>query len=215
MDDRVIGHHRHGHVRGVGRDAGVARAQDREHPVRSPDRRSSREPGSRLLQGVATLRKYTQRVRCSRLPAVVAALRSWVEAPARMACGKRRIARPHDADGAQGRCSWRWRRSAGRRRPARSMRVEPEAVDVDDAVGQLHPELHEVDEGRSAGEEAHAGALLGRRRAAAAAMAAERSAARVRLKDCMVSAPPIQRGEPAGSPRRCSDRRRSDRCCRS
>ena len=43
-------------------------------------------PGSRLLQGMAVSRKYTQRVRCSRLPAVVAMLRSWAEAPARMAC---------------------------------------------------------------------------------------------------------------------------------
>src|SRR2546423_800407 len=43
-------------------------------------------PGSRLLQGMAVSRKYTQRVRWSRLPAVVAMLRSWVDAPARMAC---------------------------------------------------------------------------------------------------------------------------------
>jgi len=33
-------------------------------------------PGSRLLQGMAVSRKYTQRVRWSRLPAVVAMLRS-------------------------------------------------------------------------------------------------------------------------------------------
>ena len=33
------------------------------------------EPGSRLLHGIAVSRKYTQRVRCSRLPAVVAMLR--------------------------------------------------------------------------------------------------------------------------------------------
>ena len=45
-------------------------------------------PGSRLLQGMAVSRKYTQRVRWSRLPAVVAMLRSWVEAPERMACDK-------------------------------------------------------------------------------------------------------------------------------
>src|ERR671930_308124 len=43
-------------------------------------------PGSRLLQGMAVSRKYTQRVRCRRLPAVVAMLRSWAEAPARIAC---------------------------------------------------------------------------------------------------------------------------------
>src|SRR6202162_5218186 len=42
--------------------------------------------GSRLLQGIAVSRKYMQRVRWSRLPAVVAILRSWAEAPARRAC---------------------------------------------------------------------------------------------------------------------------------
>jgi len=45
-------------------------------------------PGSRLLQGVAVSRKYTQRVRCSRLPAVVAMFRSCVEAPLRIACDR-------------------------------------------------------------------------------------------------------------------------------
>src|SRR5437870_11377814 len=43
-------------------------------------------PGSRLLQGIAVSRKYTQRVRCRRLPAVVAMLRSWADAPFRIAC---------------------------------------------------------------------------------------------------------------------------------
>src|SRR5437773_10013193 len=40
-------------------------------------------PDSRLLQGIAVSRKYTHRVRCSRLPAVVAILRSCADAPAR------------------------------------------------------------------------------------------------------------------------------------
>src|SRR5882724_1216708 len=43
-------------------------------------------PGSRLLQGMAVSRKYMQRVRCSRLPAVVAKLRSWADAPDSRAC---------------------------------------------------------------------------------------------------------------------------------
>src|SRR5258705_6279987 len=47
-----------------------------EHPV----------PGSRLLQGIAASRKYMHRVRCSRLPAVVAILRSCADAPLRIAC---------------------------------------------------------------------------------------------------------------------------------
>src|SRR3977135_2807606 len=43
-------------------------------------------PGSRLLQGIALSPKYAQRVRWSRLPAVVAILRSCDDAPARRAC---------------------------------------------------------------------------------------------------------------------------------
>src|ERR1700736_1821399 len=43
-------------------------------------------PGSRLLQGIAVSRKYMQRVRCSRLPAVVAILRSCADAPLTIAC---------------------------------------------------------------------------------------------------------------------------------
>src|SRR5258706_4704092 len=38
-------------------------------------------PGSRLLQGMAVSRKYTHRVRCRRLPAVVALLRGLAHAP--------------------------------------------------------------------------------------------------------------------------------------
>src|SRR5207245_2784880 len=43
-------------------------------------------PGARLLQGIAVSRKYTHRVRWSRLPLVVAMLRSCADAPARRAC---------------------------------------------------------------------------------------------------------------------------------
>src|ERR1700726_3412050 len=43
-------------------------------------------PGSRLLHGIAVSRKYMHRVRWSRLPAVVAILRSCADAPARRAC---------------------------------------------------------------------------------------------------------------------------------
>src|SRR5437899_11708793 len=45
-------------------------------------------PGSRLLQGMAVSRKYMHRVRCRRLPAVVAMLLSWADAPARSACDR-------------------------------------------------------------------------------------------------------------------------------
>src|SRR5712692_10404948 len=43
-------------------------------------------PGSRLLQSMAVSRKYMQGVRWSRLPAVVAILRSCADAPLRIAC---------------------------------------------------------------------------------------------------------------------------------
>src|SRR5260370_6694005 len=42
--------------------------------------------GSRLLHGIAVSRKYMQRVRCSRFPATVAMLRTWADAPLRIAC---------------------------------------------------------------------------------------------------------------------------------
>src|SRR6266850_2363912 len=45
-------------------------------------------PGSRLLQGIEVSRKYMHRVRWSRLPAVVAILRSCADAPARIACDR-------------------------------------------------------------------------------------------------------------------------------
>src|SRR3977135_49721 len=43
-------------------------------------------PGSRLLHGIAVSRKYMHRVRWSKLPAVVAMLRSCADAPERSAC---------------------------------------------------------------------------------------------------------------------------------
>src|SRR2546428_1443787 len=46
-----------------------------------PSIASQPEPGSRLLQRVPRAREYAQRVRCSRLPPTVAALRSCGEAP--------------------------------------------------------------------------------------------------------------------------------------
>ena len=42
-------------------------------------------PGSRLLHGISVARKYMQRVRWSRLPAVVAMFRSCTDAPLRIA----------------------------------------------------------------------------------------------------------------------------------
>ena len=47
----------------------------------SPPRASHPAPGWRLLQALAGSWKYAQRVRCSRLPPTVAALRNCAEAP--------------------------------------------------------------------------------------------------------------------------------------
>src|SRR4030088_1657822 len=43
------------------------------------------EPGSRLLHGILVSRKYMQRVRCRRLPAVVALLRRFRDHPIKSA----------------------------------------------------------------------------------------------------------------------------------
>ena len=67
------------------------RAEDGVHAVAAVDAPRSREPGSRLLQpGSAMSRKYGQRVRCSRLPPIVAMLRSCGDAPASSACDEHR-----------------------------------------------------------------------------------------------------------------------------
>ncbi len=49
--------------------------------VVSPVRAGHPLPGARLLHGLVGSMKYAHRVRWSRLPAVVARLRSWPEAP--------------------------------------------------------------------------------------------------------------------------------------
>jgi len=63
----------------------LARAQDGERAVAAGDGRATGS-GSRLLHGMAVSRKYMHRVRWSKLPAVVAILRSCADAPARRAC---------------------------------------------------------------------------------------------------------------------------------
>jgi len=70
------------------------------------------EPGSRLLHGISVARKYMQRVRWSRLPAVVAILRSCADAPLRRPAR----AGPGPTRGCPSRCSARAR---GRRRGRR------------------------------------------------------------------------------------------------
>ena len=61
-------------------------------PRLKPSSASQPLPGARLLQRQRVSRKYAQRVRWSRLPPIVAALRIWPEAPLSSACasaGKR------------------------------------------------------------------------------------------------------------------------------
>ena len=59
-------------------------------------------PGSRLLQGIGrVVRNSSQRVRCSRLPPVVALLRSCPLAPARSARRQDGIVPPHSRIGGE------------------------------------------------------------------------------------------------------------------
>src|SRR5205823_4497546 len=64
-------------------------AQFQIHLLAARDRcgkRHMRDEVARLKHCFAVGRKYMHRVRWSRLPAVVAMLRSWADAPARRAC---------------------------------------------------------------------------------------------------------------------------------
>src|SRR5258708_23056305 len=69
----------------------------------SPPMAEQPEPGSRLLHAIAVLRKYMQRVRWSRLPLVVAPLRSCADAPESRASESTRYSRVTVGAGASGR----------------------------------------------------------------------------------------------------------------
>ena len=84
MNGRFQRGHGHVHVGRIGRDAMFARPENGQPAIHAIDRRAT-EPGSRLLHGIAVSRKYMQRVRCSRLPAVVAMFRSCTVAPLKIA----------------------------------------------------------------------------------------------------------------------------------
>ena len=72
-------------------------------------------PGSRLLQGIAVSRKYMQRVRCSRLPAVVAMLRSCADAPDENGLRQHGVITFAPSDGGRDPNCEPWRRSSARR----------------------------------------------------------------------------------------------------
>ena len=76
VHDRVERGERDRHVRRMGRDAVLRMAERSRGCGARPRAPGSRVPGSRLLHGFVTSWKYGQRVRCSRLPPVVARLRS-------------------------------------------------------------------------------------------------------------------------------------------
>ena len=147
--------------------------------------------------------KYAQRVRCSRLPPVVARLRSWPEAPATSASDEHRIALAHQRVRGQVASCAPPRRCASHRRLARSMASNGSRVTSTSSSGRGDPELHVVDEVRAAAEERRARPAGDQRHRGLR----RRSAAR---NSNGLIAPP-----PARSPRRCSRRRRSGRGCRS
>ena len=167
----------------------------------SPSRAAQPEPGSRLLHGVVTSWKYAQRVRCSRLPPVVAMLRSCPDAPASSACGEHRVARRGRAGSA---ARSLLRTPAPIRRPPSSGSldsVERQARDVDEQRRLLDAEPHQVDEVRAAAEERAPGARRAARRRRPRRVGA-------RVANGLTATPPRSR-------RRCSGRRRSGRGCRS
>jgi len=62
----------------------VRLSKDGQRAIAAADGRAA-VPGSRLLQAMAVSRKYSN-VFAEQIPAVVPMLRSWADAPARIAC---------------------------------------------------------------------------------------------------------------------------------
>ena len=116
-------------------------------------------PGSRLLQGIAVSRKYTHRVRWSRLPAVVAMLRSLCRRAGQNRLRQHGIISLHRrVVGELGIANRRTNLQAAIRR--RFDLIERQAVDVEHLRRRFDVQLHQVDQRRPAGEEPHVRALL-------------------------------------------------------
>ncbi len=117
-------------------------------------------PGSRLLHGIAVSRKYMQRVRCSRLPAVVAMLRSCTDAPLRIASRQNVVVladeRMMGQIGIAHHCT---NRQAAIWQMPRSCRAA-DGLCRSSCLRRLDVELHQIDQRRPAGDEANVCALL-------------------------------------------------------
>ena len=155
FDRRIQRAHRDRHVGRVRGDAGIARTDDRELAAEALQGRAA-AAGIALVAGLVRIVEIRAAVRCRRLPAVVARLRSWPEAPASKA---------RDSSG----YSRRTRASAARSvlRTSAPMCIPPsgvaldlvqrQAVHVDEMRGLLDLELHEVEQVGAAGDEFGAG----------------------------------------------------------
>ena len=158
VDRRFQRRHRHAHVRRVGRDAMFARAEDGERAVAAGDGRAA-GPGLALVAG-------------HRGVAEIHAARSLEQ----VAGSRRHVAKLRRCAGEKGLRQHRiislHRRMVGEIRianrgadlqPAVRRRfdlVERQTVDVEEPRGRFDVQLHQIDQRRPAGEEAHVRALL-------------------------------------------------------
>ena len=146
-DLRVERDQRDGHVAGVGGHARRRSCPARRASGWRPEIAGQPLPGCRLLHGVATSRKYVQRVRCNRLPPMLAMFRS---------CWEALSSKAREIIGYTPGCvaTSLIRSSAPIRSP--SLVIDPaqrQSVDVQDVLRRQDVELHQVDEGGSAGQE--------------------------------------------------------------
>ena len=147
---------RDGHVRRMGGDAGVARAEDRVDPVEPAERRAA-GAGLALVAG----RGRVVEVGAAGALQQVAADGRLVAQLARGAGEQRlrehRVAGAHPGVGGERRCCAAW---APIRRPpsgSSSMSVERQAADVDQVGRLLDLELHQVEQVGAAADELRAG----------------------------------------------------------
>ncbi len=203
LDRRVQRGERHGHVGGVGGDAGLAAAEDRAACGQG-------RPAPRSRRRARVCCRAWRCRRSRRSGCAASGCRRW--SPCCAAAPSRRRAAPGpapDSRGARGASAATSLlspspRCAGRRRPSLDL-AERQAADVDQVRGPLDLQLHQVEQVGAAGQEPRAGRARRRpwrpRRRSLRALVGERPHA---------PAPPHR-----GSRRGSADRPSSGRCCRS